>query len=696
MAIGATEARAQPGSAARDLACASAAALGLELALIRWLPGEVRVAAYFPNVVLLASFLGLGVGALWRRASLAASGVALLVLAAAAVLMSRVAFTATDASEHLWLLYFDLPQDAPVVHSIAWPVFALFLLSALPFVGFGGAIASRLGEFQRDGRTLPGYAIDLGGSLCGVIVFLGLAAVGARPIVWFSVPLALALLVTQRIAGRLVLAGSGAAVLLLVGMTDKADTYSPYYALRVIEREDGFSLLANGSLHQRALDLRAEAAVDPDSYTAIARPGYRLPLLNLSKPPARALVLGAGTGNDVAILLEAGVPEVHAVEIDPGIVEIGRQRHPCRPYDDPRVTVHVNDARSFLETTNLTFDYIVFGTLDSMTRLSALSNVRLDNFVYTRECIAAARARLSERGGLALFFMVASPAIDDHLFAIMDEAFGKPPLCWSEYYRLFNRIYMAGPGFAHLEGRPEFIDADRMARRAELVAPDDDWPYLYLTKRGVPGFYLGLIGLVLIAAVGSVLAVSRTLRRDALSGVVDMEMALFGAAFLLLEASFVTDMNLVFGATWKTSAVVFAAILATVLAATLLASRVKIPAAPALIAVAIVLGMLAFIPLRTIAPTSAALRIPFAVAVCGTPVFFAALAFAARFGRRASVETAFGWNLLGAVVGGLLEFSSMAIGLRALFLVAAGLYLAVLWMALRAERPRLTSTAEGV
>ncbi|MFI5300504.1 MAG: spermidine synthase, partial [Polyangiales bacterium] len=50
--------------AARELALASFVVLFLELALIRWLPGQVRVLAYFPNLILVSAFLGLGVGAL--------------------------------------------------------------------------------------------------------------------------------------------------------------------------------------------------------------------------------------------------------------------------------------------------------------------------------------------------------------------------------------------------------------------------------------------------------------------------------------------------------------------------------------------------------------------------------------------------------------------------------------------------------
>ena len=38
-----------------------------------------------------------------------------------------------------------------------------------------------------------------------------------------------------------------------------------------------------------------------------------------------------------------------AVEIDPRIREIGQNVNPNRPFDDPRVTVHINDGRAFIE-----------------------------------------------------------------------------------------------------------------------------------------------------------------------------------------------------------------------------------------------------------------------------------------------------------------------------------------------------------
>jgi hypothetical protein len=64
----------------------------------------------------------------------------------------------------------------------------------------------------------------------------------------------------------------------------------------------------------------------------------------------------------------------------------------------------------------------------------------------------------------------------------------------------------------------------------------------------------------------------------------------------------------------------------------------------------------------------------FALIVCGVPLTFSGLVFASRFAAREHADVAFGWNVLGAVIGGLLEMSSMLLGLRAMFLGAALLY----------------------
>lgn len=65
----------------------------------------------------------------------------------------------------------------------------------------------------------------------------------------------------------------------------------------------------------------------------------------------------------------------------------------------------------------------------------------------------------------------------------------------------------------------------------------------------------------------------------------------------------------------------------------------------------------------------------FAAMIFAIPVFFAGLLFAAEFRSVDSPAAALGANMLGAVVGGLLENVSLIVGMKALLLVAALLYL---------------------
>jgi hypothetical protein len=63
-----------------------------------------------------------------------------------------------------------------------------------------------------------------------------------------------------------------------------------------------------------------------------------------------------------------------------------------------------------------------------------------------------------------------------------------------------------------------------------------------------------------------------------------------------------------------------------------------------------------------------------AAGVFAIPIFFAGLLFASEFRASDSPAAALAANMLGAVVGGLLENLSLITGMKALLLVAAVLY----------------------
>ena len=83
------------------------------------------------------------------------------------------------------------------------------------------------------------------------------------------------------------------------------------------------------------------------------------------------------------------------------------------------------------------------------------------------------------------------------------------------------------------------------------------------------------------------------------------------------------------------------------------------------------------------------------------PLFFAGLAFSTELKRSPSVAAALSSNLLGAMLGGCLEYNAMYFGYRSLYALALGIYALAFLSSLvpRATRgPEVTpvpSTAEG-
>lgn len=673
-------------------------ALYQELTLIRWLPAQVRVLAYFPNLILISAFLGLGVGCLraGRRSLMWTWPFSLLALVATAAVLGRVVFTQQSVSDHLWLLYYDLPDTAPVFHSVRPPIVIFFVLCSVSFIALGQFLAERLNFFRRHSSSLWGYSWDLLGSLLGVVAFTVTGFLGVFPWLWFALVMVASVVCLFPDGRWRVTAGLiGIVIVTTVSVAERAQLYSPYYAISTVpgsQDAPGFSVLANGALHQQATALKRTDSLSAE-WATTAREGYHAPYRHLMRRPRTALVLGAGTGNDVAVLLDEGVEHVDAVEIDPEILALGHD-HPDNPYGSQRVRLINTDARRFLNSTDKVYDLIVFGTLDSMTRLSALSNVRLDNFVYTRECLQVARQHLSDDGGLVLYFMVSTTYIDQRLYALVADVFHELPAVRTTYSFLFNRVFMAGPAFAHLERGSAEQQRAYFERILPLIeVPTDDWPYLYLRSREISPFYLSLIGIFVAISIASVALASKQMRSSLGGrGPIDLEMFLFGAAFLLIETKFVTAMSLVWGATWLTSAVVFGAVLLMVLLSTLVMELSPMPWWLAAGGLTATLVATYFVPMRWLLLDGSLARLAASVLFVGAPIFFAAACFAMRFRVRPDANVAFGWNLLGAVSGGLLEFLSMVIGLKALSLVALAAYLGAFWVRERQLNDRHRTT----
>ncbi|NMB81378.1 MAG: methyltransferase domain-containing protein, partial [Ignavibacteria bacterium] len=226
---------------------------------------------------------------------------------------------------------------------------------------------------------------------------------------------------------------------------------------------------------------------------------YSVPYFNNSNPK-NVLVVGSGTGNDVAAALRNGADHVDAVEIDPAILETGKELHPESPYSSPKVNAIINDARSFIRYTGNKYDLIVYGLLDSHTLLSGKGGIRLDSYVYTVEAFKEARSKLKPNGTISLTFALLSKELGDKLYGMLNTAFdGHGPVVFYSTYD-GGYTFIAGDSIDQNLKHPLFENVtNQFAQNKEKVdISTDDWPFFYMPYREYPLSSIALIILLLI------------------------------------------------------------------------------------------------------------------------------------------------------------------------------------------------------
>jgi SAM-dependent methyltransferase len=402
------------------------------------------------------------------------------------------------------------------------------------------------------------------------------------------------------------------------------------------------------------------------------------------------LILGAGSGTDVAAALRHGVRHVDAVEIDPAIIRLGRAHHPDRPYSDPRVTVINDDARHYLATTTKHYDLVVFALIDSLTMQSSFSGVRLESYMFTEESFKAVRDRLKPDGVLIVYNYFRERWLVDRLANTAAVAFGAEPRVHVHEARAFLGVLMAGPRLAQLTAPPRVPDQvtafnqshapspARIHQRDPSIEPaTDDWPFLYLQNRHIPMHYIVALGIVLIVSVVSVfLTLGLTGAAPAGSHRWSWQFFLLGAGFMLLETKSIIQFALLWGSTWVVASLAIASVLTMALVANFIVAR-KTIRRPWLVA-GVLVGLLALnylIPIGRIAFDSRAAESLFYALLVFSPILCAGLLFGSAIAKSKTLTNDFGTNLLGAMVGGVGEYLSLVTGFRALLIVIAICYI---------------------
>lgn len=685
----------------------SVLSLYFELTLIRWIPTQVLLLAYFTNFVLIAALLGLGVGMLLatRRIQLALYfPAALLVLSVLVVILEHenLVLPLVSQGDFEWGHFQYLPRTG---------VFSYLVLVAFFFlmVGVFILIGQEVGRTLRTFRPLAAYALNIFGSLLGVLGFAFLNWLQTPPTVWFiwgSIGFVAYLLLTldDRRRSFLVSVPLLVTIGLLYSQTLNqpagVSTYwSPYYQVQTTPftingHQVGYSIAVNKDALQFPMNLSGR-------FNQIARirseeHQYNLPYTFIH--PKHVLVLGAGTGNDVAAALRnAPGARIDAVEIDPVVASLGHILHPERPYNNPNVHVHVTDARSFLQQTSTKYDLIVFGKLDSHRVFSHMSSVRMDNYVYTLENFQTVRRHLASDGVVSLGFVVHEKWIADRLFTLLVHVFGHTPLVYQTDQLAFDTLFFIGnrhlaipPGSStishaqfvqqvlqgnpngtwHYSGLQGYVNPSEFSPHSTLLT--DDWPYLYMQNRAITSNYLIVL---LLTVLASVLLVWLAVPRIDVRSSANWNFLFLGAGFALQETKGITDIALLFGSTWITNIIVISSILLVALVATLVVTRWRDIPLPWMYA-----ALIAVLLFNYLVPLTGLLNYGFWIQVIASgmrvagPIFFSGIIFARWFQRSENTSSALGANLMGAVVGGLSEYSSLALGLRDLYLLAILFY----------------------
>jgi spermidine synthase len=704
--------------------------LFLELACIRWFGSMVPFLTFFTNIVLLACFLGMSVGCLAasRRSDLIRTVLPLALVVTTLACASLWAWG--RFGQHMidvggqgspQEVFFGAEYEAKDPGHFVVPIEVVagvfFVLISLMFVGLGQALGRAFNDLS---QRVASYTINIVGSLIGILAF-GLASyMSTSPIVWFSVPVGLLFYLIRpwsktQLACQILLLG-------LIGFTSYNETkwtqhfgyqflWSPYYKIQYSQK---FGTISTNNIgHQAMIEIGQVG------------PAYVLThLLNRDaggRPFEDVLIIGAGSGNDVQASLSHGAKHIDAVEIDPVINRIGREDHPDHPYDDKRVSIHLDDGRAFARKTDREYDLAVYALVDSLVLHSGYSSLRLESFLFTEQAFRDIKAKLKPGGVFAVYNSFRQGWIVTRLAKMAEKVFGTKPLVMSLPYQekisssetqrgylnlllvgnsdqspveqirkalaqkqsfwitkvpRFNEgINAYGPNPPTLAGTMA-NDWIKIAPAAVDTAdvnllPTDDWPSLYLREAAIPA--LNVRGMVIMAIASLVIllffAPVRTARPNG-------QMFFLGAGFMLLETKSVVHMALLFGSTWVINSIVFFSILVMILLSNLyvlMASPRKLWPYYAMLVISLLVNTV--VPMDYFLSLPGAGRLIVSCVVVFVPIFFAGVIFATSFRDSPRPDVDFGSNIGGVIMGGLSEYFSLVVGFNSLLYLAIAFYL---------------------
>ena len=667
-----------------NLFLVSLLALYFELIIIRYLSTEIRVFAYLKNLPLIASFFGLGIGMILGKKEKFFTTLfpfitlILFLIIRLAQILDITHLPLPGHDYFAWGNYFTWSgKFYPLFMIILRYIGVTMVVSAL-VVFFCIPIGSLISKYLEHFPPLYGYSINLLGSIVGIILYSVVSYLGTPPWVWIAV----GSLILLRLFWRQLIPRTIFLILpLIVISTPENILWSPYYRISLgpeqiypgETRPSVLFLSVNYDYHQVMLDLSPDffeknPKREPN-YTALLT--YDLPYL--AHPGAKTvLILGAGTGNDVASALRHGAQYIDAIEIDPVILDIGKKYHPEQPYNSFRVRIYLDDARSFIRNTKMRYDLIVFAFLDSHTLLANSSSLRLDNYVYTEESFEEAKDLLTPDGTMILGFAAGKSFVNARIYKMLQNVFNEAPMSYEIDPNSSSVIFVSGYN-ALLKDSPRFFMVDDLLKKqaTNLTVATDNWPFLYLLERKIPTAYYVLFLFLLFAWV-----LARLLLPIKSIWIPDnLHLFMLGAAFLLLETKAITELALLFGSTWIVNTIAILAFLVMAFIANIIVIH-KTPSRKILYSLLFLsLFAITVFPLKILIPLHLVPKILLSGLITALPVFFSSMLFSRAFRDTSNPGQSLGVNLLGALIGGIAENTVMIGGLMLLQGLAVVLYL---------------------
>ncbi len=581
----------------------SASALCLEIALTRLLS-----LLYFPPYVFLVismAILGIGIGAALpalRPSLIRADRLAHYCLAAAASSLLLAGLCSTG-----------LPLHRPAL---------LFVALTVPFacVGLGLSVLFSLHAVRS--RML--YMADLLGAGLGAVLAIPLLnRFGALNVVLVAaLGFALAAYYLSAGRGRLATLLGMAVCAAVLGVNVGARWLEIDMSALAAEKPIVSALSAGGKILDTRWDAFARTdLVDPgagqplriyvDGGAASVMPQPASSAQHLrdigffpfaTEQPARVFIVGPGAGLDVYFALQSQAQSITAVEVNGASVDMTRAMRSRNGavYDQPTVTVLVDDGRGALRRSNDQYDLIFLSQVVSLAAERggyALS----ENTVYTTDAFSEYLAHLTAGGQLALklydeatLTRAVSTALAalrqqgksdaqalGHLMVFLDERAGSPlPLLlvgaqpYTEDDSLALGAIARSVGFTplllpHVLIQPPFDEVAAGAltfsatianAEVDYTPPTDDRPYFFQFERGIPSSLQPLALMILLGALGLILLCLWLWRgsRSVARSLSPVYVALLGMGFIALEIFAIQQTRLFLGhPTWAVALALF-------------------------------------------------------------------------------------------------------------------------------------------